>query len=193
MSVLAGRGRACGLLVGDARDGHQLVAVVERDAAHALRGAADHADLAGLGAHDLAVLGDQHDLVVVAHAEQVDDRPVALARADVDQALAAAALHPVLVDLRALAVAVLAARQQRLGAVADDHVDDLVAVLGPDAPDAGGAATHRPHVGLGEADRHAGARAQDDRLADAAQVHADRLVALLEADGDDAARARPAV
>src|SRR5262249_48895728 len=151
------------------------------------------ADLAGLGAHDLAVLGDQHHLVLVADGEQVDHLAVALAGADVDQPLAAAALHAVLVDLGAFAVAVLADGQQRLVAAADDHVDDLLAVLRPDAPAAGGAAAHRPHVVLGEADRHAVARAEHDRLAGAHQVDADQPVALLEIDRDDAAGARPAV
>src|SRR5262249_40548126 len=140
-----------------------------------------------------ARLGDHHHLVVAGDRQQVDHLAVALAGADVDQALAAAALHAVLLDRGALAVAALAHGEQRLLAVADHHVDHGVAVLQLDAAHAAGPPAPRPHVGLVEPDRHAVARAEHDALALAAQSHADQPVALVEADGDDAARPRPAV
>jgi hypothetical protein len=55
--LLADRFRRCAA-------GRQLGAVVQRDQRHALGGAAQFADLAHAGAHQHALVGDQHDLVV---------------------------------------------------------------------------------------------------------------------------------
>ena len=60
----------------------------------------------GLHAQDHALLGDEHQLVVVVHVRDADDLAVALAGLDVDDADAAARLQAVLVELGALAVAV---------------------------------------------------------------------------------------
>ena len=56
-------------------------------------------------AQDLALLRDQHQLVVVGHLRDADDLAVAIAGLDVDDADAAARLHAVLLELGALAVA----------------------------------------------------------------------------------------
>ena len=54
------------------------------------------ADVGDAGADDHAAGGGEHDLVVVGHLGDGDDRPVAVAGLDVDQALAAAVLRAVL-------------------------------------------------------------------------------------------------
>src|SRR5262249_18617549 len=69
-----------------------LVALVEVHHAHALGIAADDADLIDVRAVDHAASRDQHDVVAVAHRRHADHGAVALARADVADALAAAAL-----------------------------------------------------------------------------------------------------
>ena len=89
-----------GVVLDDALQADQLGAVVERDQRHALRRAAELADLGDAGAHQHAVVGDQHDLVVGPHQRGGDDLAVALALLDRDHALGAAAVARVLDDAR---------------------------------------------------------------------------------------------
>ena len=72
------------------RHGHDLIAFFDADQAHALRGTADGADVARDHAQDLALLADQHQLVIVVHVRDADDLAVAIAGLDVDDADAAA-------------------------------------------------------------------------------------------------------
>ena len=76
--------------------------------------------------------------------------------------IAAARLEAVLVELGALAVAVLRHGEERAALADDFHRHDFVAVAQRDAADAVGGAAHRADVGLLEADRHAVARADED-------------------------------
>ena len=66
-------------LLGQPRDRDDLVAFFHLDQPHALRGAADRADVARRHPQDHALLGDQHQLVVVVHVGDADDLAVALA------------------------------------------------------------------------------------------------------------------
>ena len=84
------------------------------DQRHALRRAAEFADFGDAGAHQHALVGDQHDLVVGMHQRRGDDLAVALALLDRDHALGAAAVARVLGDACALAVAVLGGGQHAL-------------------------------------------------------------------------------
>jgi hypothetical protein len=77
-------------------------------------------------AHDHARLRDQHHLVVVAAQHHADHGTIAALGADVDHALAAAALDRIVVDRRALAEAVLAGGQEEACRCGDDHVDHAV-------------------------------------------------------------------
>ena len=81
---------------------------------HALRAAADDADVVDRHADDLAAVGDQHDLVAVLDREGGDQRAVPLVDRHGDDAFAAAPGDPVLVGRRALAVAVLRDGQDEL-------------------------------------------------------------------------------
>ena len=74
------------------RDRHQPIAFGQVHQPHALRVAADRAQVAGLHADDLALLGDEQQLVAVGDAGDADDEAVALARLDVLEADAAARL-----------------------------------------------------------------------------------------------------
>ena len=78
-----------------ADDGGQRVAFVEAHDPHALRVAADDADVADGDALDLAAGGHHQQLVVVVDADDADHRAVALGGLDVAEALAAAALRAV--------------------------------------------------------------------------------------------------
>ena len=71
-------------------DDRERVAFVEGHDPHALRVAADDADVADGDALDLAAGGHHHQLVVVGDADDADHRAVAVGGLDVAQALAAA-------------------------------------------------------------------------------------------------------
>ena len=82
------------------------------------------------GADDHAAAGGEHDLVVLGHLADGDDRPVSLAGLNVDQTFPTAVLGAVFRQQRAFAVTVGADRQQAGGvvvAVGDHHADDQVA------------------------------------------------------------------
>ena len=147
------------------------------------------------GADDHAAAGREHDLVVVGDLGDGDDRPVALAGLDVDQALAAAVLGAVLGQQGPLAVA-LGADGQEAGrvvvAVGHDHADDLVALGQVDPLDAVGRPAHRADPALVEPDRHAVPGAEHDVVARLDAGHADQLIVLVESQGDDPAPQGPA-
>ena len=97
--------------------------------------------------------------------QDADDLAVLLGDLEVDDALAAAALQAVLVDLGALAVAVLG-HGQDLGLRSTISMPTTRSpALQPDAADAAGGAAHRPDVVLVEADRLALRGGQEDAAA----------------------------
>ena len=135
---------------------------------------------------------DQHQLVVVVDVGDADDLAVAVGGLDVDDADAAARLQAVLLELGALAVAVLRDGQHRAAFAHDLHRHDLVALAQADAADAVGGAAHRADVGLLEADGHAVAGAEEDLRLAVRELDGDDRVAFLDAHRDDAAGARVA-
>src|SRR5690242_21247235 len=86
------------------RDDVFVIGGIEHD--HALRRAAGDANVLDRTADQLALVGDQHDLVAVLHGERRDQLAVAVVDAHRDDAFAAAAGGAVLVGRGALAVAV---------------------------------------------------------------------------------------
>ena len=95
------------LFLGDAFHGHQRVAFVEAHEPHALRVAADDADVAGGNPLDLAAGGYHQQFVALADAGDADHRAVALGGLDVADALAAAALRAIGSRRRGLAFALV--------------------------------------------------------------------------------------
>src|SRR5690606_38750027 len=127
----------------DALQSAELGAFVQRDQRHALRGAAQFADLGHAGAHQHAGIGDQHDLVVGMHQRGGHDLAVALALLDGDHALGATAVAGVLGDRSALAVTVDRGGQHALLLVhGHQHGNHALAVLDHHAAHASGVAAH---------------------------------------------------
>ena len=119
-------------------------------------GAAHGGDLLHRGSDHHPAVGDHHDLVVFGHRPSAGYFTGAGARLHVDDAAAAAPLHPVLVELGALAVAEFADGEDLRGLVVENrHTHHRVAVLFEvqRANPTGGAA-HGAHVFFLEADRH---------------------------------------
>ena len=79
-------------------DRHDPIVGLDPDEPHALGGPPDRFDVPRAGAQHLALLGDEHQLILVAHLDDADDVPVPVGRLDVDDALAAPGLHAVLVE-----------------------------------------------------------------------------------------------
>src|SRR5438445_9494469 len=125
------------------------------------------------------LLGDHHQLVVLEHLLQGDDIAGLVGALERDDAAAAAVLHPVLVELRALAHALLGHRQQRGLAAHHHHVDHAVPLLELDPLHAGGGAAHVAHVLLVEPDAHAVAGGEHDVVLPVRHLHVDQLVALV--------------
>src|SRR5207245_9363203 len=128
---------------------------VEIDDAHAHRVAALRGHVTRVEADDLALGRDHEDVVALADLKHAHDGAVAAAGLDVDDALARAALQPVFVERRALAVAPLRDRPDLSALLHDVGGDALVALVHLGATHARGAATHRAYLVLGEADGHA--------------------------------------
>src|SRR5690606_11661989 len=88
-------------------DGLQLLALGQADQGHALGVAADTRDFRTAGAHQRATIGNQQNLVTVAHQYRTDQLAVALAGLDADHTLGATTLARIIGQRGALAVAVL--------------------------------------------------------------------------------------
>src|SRR6202008_564844 len=101
--------------------------------ADSLRVPPDAADLRDGRADEHPGLRDEQHVVALAGETDADDVAVPSFAADVDDALASPALHRVVADGSALAVAELATRDQGRIRIGDDDADDLVAVAQPDA------------------------------------------------------------
>src|SRR6267378_745042 len=163
---------------------------VEVDDAHAHRVTALGRHVVRVHADDLAFRGDHEEVGAGPDLQHAHHRAVAAARLDVDDALARAALQPVLLERRPLTVAALG-HGEDLGALLHDVArDDLVALVHLDAAHAGGAAAHRTDLVLREADGHAQLGGDHDLTGAVGAARGDDGVAVLEADGLDAAGAR---
>src|SRR5439155_21982521 len=117
---------------------------------HALRVAARNPDPLDRHANHDPLLGDHHELVVGEHFLERDDVAGLVGALQRDDATAAAVLHAVLVQLRALAHALLGDREERRLPAHDHHVDHLVLLVELDSLHAGGRASHVAHVLLVE-------------------------------------------
>ena len=122
-----------------------------------MRGAAHFADFGHAGAHQHALVGDEHDLVICANQRGGYDLAVALALLNGDHALGATAVAGVFRNMGALAVAVFGCRKHAgaasrvaawLGAVGFGHQqgDDALAFFQLHAAHAAGVAAHGAHV-----------------------------------------------
>src|SRR4029077_19952390 len=147
--------------------------------------AARNADALDRHADHDPLLGDHHQLVVGQHLLEGDDVARLVRTLQGDDAPAAAVLDPVLIELGALAHALLGDGEQRGLAAHDHHVDHLVLLVELDPFHAGGRASHVPHVLLVEADAHAVVRGEHDVVPAVGYLHVDQLVALFDVDGPD--------
>src|SRR5918998_745671 len=183
------RGAVC---VGRARGddlgyGAHRVACAQVHHPDALGPAALAGDRVGVHADGGPEVGDDHELVQPRtddpHAGQLAALPVGLHG---DNALAAAALRPVLGDGRALAEAALG-EQEQIGRVVGDNVhrQDHVAFGERDALDTAGSAAHGARFGLLEADALAVAAYDHDLVALGGVADGDQLVVVGKVDGDD--------
>src|SRR5213078_260278 len=141
-------GLAVLLALGETRDRGDALAWLQVDQAHALRVAADHADLVHAQADHLPTARDQHDLVVVRHHANADHAADLVGGLHGDDALPAAPRETVLLHLGALAIAVLGHREQRGAGLHQVERDHLVPRIELHAPHAVGVAPHRPGLVL---------------------------------------------
>src|SRR5690606_22339090 len=164
---------------GDIDDG---VPVIQRHEPNALGSASDHADLLDPLAVDHAVPGDEHELVVRQDFLDRDDLSGPRSDLQVDYALPAPALEPVVLDPASLPRSVLGHDEERClggGVLANDyHRDDVVALVEGDPTDAGRRAPHLSRVALVESDRLPVACREDDLVIAFRDLDVGQLVAL---------------
>src|SRR3954454_14764373 len=102
-----GRGGRRGLLLHDERDRRYLVVLADVHEPEALSVAAERAEVTHRDALDHAVLGDEHELVVLAHHERAGEAALGLRLLDRLDTLGAAVGLAIVTDQRALAEAVV--------------------------------------------------------------------------------------
>ena len=171
----------------------ELVFAVEVDELDALRVAAGHPDVIDTGAHHLAADGDEHDLVVRFHGQRAADLACLGCGLHSDDALAAARLRAVLVELGSLTDAVLAGYEQCGVPSHNGRSDEAILLAEPNASHAGSSAAHRADVLLVEPNALAVAGDQHDLVVAGGQLDGDEAVALVDADGVDAGAANVGV
>src|ERR1017187_4549014 len=185
------RGRGLLLRLHDPGDAEKLVPLGEREELDALRAAPGLPDLAHAGADALALGREQHDLAAVADAERPGDVDRAvLGQVDRDDAGAAAADEPVVLEGSPLSDPVLAGDEQPVLRVAHlDRLHMVAADLEPHPGDPDGVAALFAKVILAEADRLALVADEHDLVLPGREDASDQGVALLELDAAEAALA----
>ena len=166
---------------------------MEVDELDALRVAAGHPDVIDTGAHHLAADGDEHDLIVRFHGQRAADLACLGCGLHGDDALAAARLRAVLVELGSLTDAVLAGYEQCGVPSHDGRSNEAILLAEPNASHAGSSAAHRADVLLVEPNALAVAGDQHDLVVAGGQLDGDEAVALVDADGVDAGAANVGV
>src|SRR6478736_3591204 len=125
----------------DGFDGDHALVVLDAHHLDALRVATRLADAFDGRANGLPAIGDDHHLVLGLDHGDADDRTVAIAGINQDDALAAAVLNAKLLDGRALAVAAFTHREHELAfCVGARKANDRVALVQLDGFDACGGA-----------------------------------------------------
>ena len=148
------------------------------------------ADFVHAGAHQGALVGDQHDVLVAEHLGGAHQRAVALVDHHADHALGAPTLGGELAQIGALAVAVLG-RGQHLPAFLRHHQGDHFLAFGHfHATHPAGGAAHHPDLGFLEADHFAVAGHQHHVFVALGNGHVDQVLAFLQTHGDQAVAAR---
>src|SRR5687767_12383545 len=111
-----------GLLVlfGEPGERDDPVVGVDLDQAHALRRSSDGPDIARNSPQDLALLRDEHELILVVHRRHPDNPAVPFGCLDVNNTHTAPGLHPIFIQLGAFSIAVLGDGQQ--GAPEANHL-----------------------------------------------------------------------
>src|SRR4051812_30936217 len=180
------------VLLSKPRDRDGPVITLNIDQLYALCGAADRANGFRCHSEDLALLRDQHQLIIVGHLSHADHLAVPFRGLDVDDPDTTARLDTIFIQAGALAVALLGHAEDRAARRQDIHADDLVALTQRDTADAARGASHRANVGLGEPNRHAIPGADEDLVSPIGDLHRDDSVAVFDVHRDDAAGARVA-
>src|SRR3990172_13176402 len=168
------------------------VAGVERNEDAPARGAAVAVDGGHVGAHHLAVLADEKELLVRLGDALGGGYSSGLLGLEGDEldALAAPVGAPEAGDLDPLAVARLREDEHVGARPADVHAHDLVASAGEsDADHPRGIAAHRPDLGLVEAGDLAQRGREQDLVLARGDLDPGHLLALVHGDGTDARRA----
>ena len=173
-----------------------MAAFVQTHQHDAHGGAALGADFVHADAHDLVGRGQQDQAVIVAHGHGPNHRPGLARDLEVDDALAAPRLQAVKLHAGALAVAVGGNGHDLCGLVRFLHYNagnhKILSAQGY-ALDAGGHATHGPHVPAREADGDAVGRGQHNMAVFTDGTHHHQFVVLAQAHGHEAGLAAPGV
>src|SRR3954471_17681087 len=172
---------------------HHRVAGLEVHDLDPLGVPADDPDSVHRDPDDDPVPGDHHQLVVRLELLERYDGTGLVGDLEGDDPLPAPFLHPVVAQLGALAVAVVAHHQQGGVAPHDDHADHLVTLLQLDPLHPGGGPAHFPHVPVVEPDAHPLTGGEHDVAVRVAHLYVDQLVPVLDVDGADPVGAHVAV
>src|SRR5262249_41579544 len=120
------------------------------------------ADFFHAGAHHLAFIGDQHDLVRLPYRERADDVAGFFSSLHCDNAFAAARLPPIIIERRAFADPIFASYEQHSVWIDDRDGHDMIAFLRTNSPDAHGVAPLIAQLFFVEAQAHSIFRDKND-------------------------------
>ena len=153
-----------------------------------MRGAAHRAQLVGSRPDRDAALVDDHQVILIGHAQDGHKVAGLLGDAQGFDPLSTAVGDPVILDRGTLSIAALADHEHILGTIHDDdHADDLVIGSGKGHPlHPLGRPTHSAHLFLGETDGFAGTESHEDLVLTGGELRLKQLVAFADGDGVDA-------
>src|SRR5262249_29708121 len=136
-------------------DGLKLLAIAQAHEFYAHGVASGFADFFDAGAHHLALGGDEHDLIGLAHGERADHVAGFVAGLHRDDAFAAARLFAVVVEGSAFADTMLARDEEHGAHIDNGERDDVIFFIRANSPDADGVAALVAELLFVEAQAHA--------------------------------------
>ena len=150
--------------------------VAEADQTNTLGVAAQMADFVHAGAHQGALVGDQHDVLIAEHLGGAHQRAVTLVDHHADHTLGAPALGGELAQIGALAVPSLGHRQHGTARLDNGHRDHLVARAERHTSNTLRRSAHRARMDFREPNRPPIARRDEDLAVTVRNLRGDNCV-----------------
>src|SRR5262249_20903761 len=171
------------LLLRQACQGYDPLAFIDIDQSYALCVSADDPDIFDPKTYDLALVGDQHELIVFGDLLDTNHTASFVRGLHRKDSFAAARLKAVFIDRRALTKTILSDGKEVEAKAEDFHAHHRVALIEPHSDDTIGSATGWPNLLFFKTYRLSIGGGENNLLLSVRQTDTDDLVSIFQRDG----------